>query len=216
MPASLRPNLSRPYHRRTLAVALVALLAAALACGGPGTSGPTTGERATGLALTAAALLTGAAAASVTPATSTSLPSNTPAATFTATLGPSTAIASATATASPAPTDCPKDDSDFVADITIPDGTHFAPGAAFNKTWRLRNNGACTWTTAYQLRFVSGEQMSGAPVNLPGLVAPGATVDITVPFAAPAGAGKHRSQWRLFTPAGIPFGTQPYVEITVP
>ncbi|PIU90073.1 MAG: hypothetical protein COS63_04110, partial [Anaerolineae bacterium CG06_land_8_20_14_3_00_57_67] len=44
----------------------------------------------------------------------------------------------------------------FVADITVPDGASFAPGAAFTKTWRLKNIGTCTWTTSYALVFVSG------------------------------------------------------------
>ena len=29
----------------------------------------------------------------------------------------------------------------FVADVTVPDGTIFSPGAAFTKTWRLKNAG---------------------------------------------------------------------------
>ena len=32
----------------------------------------------------------------------------------------------------------------FIADVTIPDGTHFTPGAAFKKTWRIRNIGTCS------------------------------------------------------------------------
>ncbi|HGJ66308.1 TPA: hypothetical protein ENS27_13160, partial [bacterium] len=42
----------------------------------------------------------------------------------------------------------------FVADVTVPDGTSFAPGAAFIKTWRLKNIGTCTWTGKYGLSFV--------------------------------------------------------------
>jgi hypothetical protein len=103
-----------------------------------------------------------------------------------------------------------------VTDVTVPDGTHFAPGAAFNKTWRLRNSGPCTWTTEYQFRFSGGEDMGGASVNLAGVVAPGATVDITVAFVAPAGTGTHRGTWRMFSPGGTAFGTEPYVEIKVP
>ena len=33
----------------------------------------------------------------------------------------------------------------FVADVTIPDNTVIAPGTTFTKTWRVRNDGNCTW-----------------------------------------------------------------------
>lgn len=89
------------------------------------------------------------------------------------------------------------DAAQFVADVTIPDGTAFQPGATFNKTWRLKNVGTCTWTTAYNLVFVSGDQL-GAPtsVALP-TVAPGQTVDLTVAMQAPASAGTYRGYWQL-------------------
>jgi hypothetical protein len=66
------------------------------------------------------------------------------------------------------------DQAQFVADVTIPDGTSLAPGATFLKTWRLKNIGTCTWTTSYSAVFSSGDQM-GAPavINLPASVAPG-------------------------------------------
>ena len=41
----------------------------------------------------------------------------------------------------------------FVADVTVPDGTSYAANTAFRKTWRLKNIGACTWTTSYALVF---------------------------------------------------------------
>src|SRR5687768_151168 len=34
----------------------------------------------------------------------------------------------------------------FIKDVSIPDGTVFAPGASFTKTWRMRNEGTCTWS----------------------------------------------------------------------
>ena len=50
----------------------------------------------------------------------------------------------------------------FVSDLTAPDGATFAPGTAFTKTWRLKNIGTCTWTTAYHLVWVGGDTL-GAP-----------------------------------------------------
>ena len=99
----------------------------------------------------------------------------------------------------------------FVADITVPDGTNFAPGAAFTKTWRLKNIGTCTWTTSYALVFVSGSQM-GAPsvVNLPTSVAPGGTVDVSANMTAPAVNGHYRGYWQLRNASGVLFGIGTY------
>ena len=77
----------------------------------------------------------------------------------------------------------------FVADVTVPDGTKYAPGTAFTKTWRLKNIGTCTWTKAYALVFVSGDRMTGDKVTqLKGNVAPGQTVDISIELTAPVEA----------------------------
>ena len=40
-----------------------------------------------------------------------------------------------------------------------------APGVQFTKTWRLKNVGACVWTTSYRIALFRGEQM-GAPSSL--------------------------------------------------
>ena len=99
----------------------------------------------------------------------------------------------------------------FVGDITVPDGTSFAPGTAFTKTWRLRNIGTCTWTTSYALVFVSGSQM-GAPsvVNLTSSVAPNGTIDISVNMTAPAVNGHYRGNWQLRNASGVLFGIGTY------
>jgi hypothetical protein len=95
----------------------------------------------------------------------------------------------------------------FVADVTVPDGTNFAPGAAFKKTWRLKNIGTCTWTTSYSLVFDSGERMGGpTPVNLPVTVAPGQTVDLTVDMTAPSAAGVYIGYWKFKNASGGLFG----------
>ena len=77
-------------------------------------------------------------------------------------------------TVSPPPAGC--DRAQFIADVTVPDGTSFAPGIGFSKTWRLKNVGTCTWTTAYALVFDTGEKMGGPDlVSLPNTVTPGQT-----------------------------------------
>ena len=94
----------------------------------------------------------------------------------------------------------------FVADVTVPDGTNYAPGTAFRKTWRLKNIGTCTWSDV-SLIFVSGEKM-GAPTSaaLPATVAPGQTVDISVDMTAPSAAGHYFGYYKLKSTAGGEFG----------
>jgi len=48
-----------------------------------------------------------------------------------------------------AQTNC--DRAQFVSDLTAPDGSSFATGSAFTKTWRLMNAGTCTWNASYNL-----------------------------------------------------------------
>src|SRR5690606_15189824 len=84
-------------------------------------------------------------------------------------------------TETPEPTAGCTDLATFVQDVTIPDGTVVRPGQAFTKTWRLRNDGTCTWTTAYAIVFTGGNAMGGpAAQALPVSVAPGGSVDISI------------------------------------
>jgi hypothetical protein len=99
---------------------------------------------------------------------------------------------------------------EFVADLTVPDGTAFTAGQNFVKTWRLKNIGSSTWTTAYSLIFAGGEVMDGpASVPLPASVPPGGTLDISVDLVAPPKPGSYRGYWNLKTPDGKIFGLGP-------
>lgn len=103
------------------------------------------------------------------------------------------------------PAGCNK--ASFVADITVPDGTLFSPGATFTKTWRIKNSGSCGWTTAYNLIYYSGEQMSApTALVLPKATAPGQTVDLTLNMTAPTAPGKYRGYWILRNATGALFG----------
>ena len=89
----------------------------------------------------------------------------------------------------------------FVRDVSIPDGSQIAPGAAFTKTWRLRNAGVCTWN-GYSLVFDSGDQMGGTAQTI-GSVAPGQEADVSVNFTAPTTPGTYRSYWRIRNASGV-------------
>lgn len=111
-----------------------------------------------------------------------------------------------TGTVTPTPSGC-TDKAQFVSDVTVPDGTIFAPNTVFSKTWRLKNVGTCTWTTSYALMFDSGEKMGGPDsAAMPTNVASGQTVDITISLTAPATAGTKRGYWKFKNASGTPFG----------
>jgi hypothetical protein len=96
----------------------------------------------------------------------------------------------------------------FVKDVTIPDGTLLSPGEVFTKVWRLQNRGTCTWTPDYMLVYTSGDPMgSTTAVRLPGNVAPGQTVDVSVTLTAPNSIGRFTGYWMLRNASGALFGT---------
>ena len=123
----------------------------------------------------------------------------------------------ATVTPPPAPTSAQAADrAQYVADVTVPDGSDYTPGAEFTKTWRIKNAGSTTWSTSYKLVFLSGDQMgSNTSVALTGNVAPGETVDISVVLTAPSAAGRYRGYWKMQNAAGQFFDDSIYVEIDV-
>jgi hypothetical protein len=107
-------------------------------------------------------------------------------------------------------------DSQYVADVTIPDGTVMGLGASFVKTWRVKNSGTCDWDAGFQLLYVSGDQMSGpASVSLPAVPAGGQT-DISVNLTAPGSYGTHKGTWRIRSDTGTLFGTNLIVIISIP
>lgn len=105
--------------------------------------------------------------------------------------------------------------SQFVADVTVPDGTIFTPGAVFTKIWRVRNNGTCSWEN-YSLVFVSGTQMAGSALFPVPDTPPGQTADLTVPMTAPTNYGAYTGLWRMRDANGKVFGTNLTVVINVP
>lgn len=141
------------------------------------------------------------------PATATDVP-----ATNTATQEaiPATGETEASATPTPTPTpfvpenaaDCVNQAS-FVSDVTIPDNSNIAAGAAFVKTWRVRNTGTCIWWAGYTLTHYSENAMS-APASVPLPVTnPGDSADISVDLIAPSVAGVYRGNFVIENPEGL-------------
>lgn len=177
-----------------------------------------TDSDATTIAATSAAIFTRAAETAAvtgiptatTASQATALPTNT----LVPTLPPPTATN----------TPIPCNRASFVKDVTYADNSEIPAGVTFTKTWRIKNNGSCTWNSSYVLLFDSGEQM-GAPATAsitPGTVSPGATVDISVDLTAPTTPGSYQGKFKLRSPDNIVFGINAdgqgpfWVKIVVP
>lgn len=146
---------------------------------------------------TAAALTVAAMSTQPTPFNTPTLPP--PQATNTAVSFPTLALPTSTSVVPPTAT-C--DLAQFIRDISIPDGSVFAPGATFTKTWRLKNVGTCTWS-GYSLVFDSGDSMGGTSPTSIGTVGPGQEVDLSVNLTAPAAGGSYRGYWRIRNSSGV-------------
>jgi polar amino acid transport system substrate-binding protein len=112
----------------------------------------------------------------------------------------------------------------FVADLTYPDYnmttfTLLPPNTPFQKGWRIRNTGSCTWNTSYVLRFVNGNHpyaaMSGAPTPILSIVPPGGDYDLYVNLVSPPTPGVYQATWALTNPSGQVFGQRLWVAIQV-
>lgn len=154
--------------------------------------------------------------------TPTGMAAETPQAPPSPTLSQATAPAPTATSVPPSPTPVPCDRAKFVKDVTYIDNSEVAPGADFVKTWRLQNDGSCTWTTGYAIIFTSGTSM-GAPasVPMPASVAPGATVDVSVDLTAPEDGGTYKAEFKLRNASNTVFGlgdsAKPFwVQIKVP
>jgi hypothetical protein len=109
------------------------------------------------------------------------------------------------ATATPVPCN----QMQFVKDVNYPDDTALDPGTTFDKTWRLKNTGSCTWNSDYVLIFDHGDAL-GSPASVlltDGKVHPGETIDATVSdLVAPNSAGTYQGFWKVRDGSGHIFG----------
>jgi transcriptional regulator with XRE-family HTH domain len=99
----------------------------------------------------------------------------------------------------------PGDASEFIADVTIPDGLVMPPKFRFEKTWRIRNAGSTPWLGRWLAR--DGAAMGhGVPQSPPRVriadTAPGHGVDITVPLRAHLLAGTAQIRWKMVDDGG--------------
>jgi hypothetical protein len=114
--------------------------------------------------------------------------------------------------ASPVATVC--DNSVYISDVTIPDGTVIPAGQSFTKTWKVSNTGTCAWTTTYQLVFIAGDSLGGKATAIGKVVNPGETADVSVVLTSTSATGTITGTWKLTNDKGQPFGTQLTVVIS--
>jgi hypothetical protein len=197
----------------SIVISIMVLAVVLSACGSGGetakTSEPSAADIYTSVAQTVVAQITSAKAKDTpVPEKSTDTPEPIAA--------PQTENTEAPAEAQPGPTSttiC--DNSAFLSDVTIPDGTVLAPGQTFTKTWKMQNSGACAWTKDYTIARLSGSSMDGEPTNLKALVDIWKKADISVDLVAPTKNGTYTGYWKLKNASGAWFGTSVYVKIVV-
>ncbi|MFN3490981.1 MAG: NBR1-Ig-like domain-containing protein [Anaerolineales bacterium] len=186
--------------RKPLLFTFAILLIVQLACNAP-SNAATPDTFATLNALYTASALTVQAGGTATPGLP--LP--------TATLEPAQATSTAGVGTTAPTSKC--DAAQFLADVTYPDGSTLAPNTSFVKIWRIKNVGACTWTTSYALVFFGGDPMSApAAVALADSVAPGQYIEIPVTLKSPNSDGNFTGYWKLRNASGALFGIGPQAD----
>lgn len=96
----------------------------------------------------------------------------------------------------------------LISDVTVPDGTQFLPHSGFNKTWRLKNTGTCTWDSSYQVVHAGGHRLGAVSAFFPlrDTVFPGQTIDLTINMVSPDTPGTYQSDWKLQNAQAQGFG----------
>lgn len=108
----------------------------------------------------------------------------------------------------------------FEGDVTIPDGTVLKGGEDFQKVWKIRNTGTCTWDEGFTLVYIGGSTPNLDPVNFEfkksdDFVAGGEAINIGINLTAPCAVGKYEGHWRMRNDGGYYFGTllSVYIEV---
>ncbi|WP_374118754.1 NBR1-Ig-like domain-containing protein [Allokutzneria sp. A3M-2-11 16] len=94
----------------------------------------------------------------------------------------------------------PGDASEFIADVTIPDGTLMPPLFIFEKTWRIKNSGTVPWIGRLLARdgAAAGYGVPHSPSHTPiPDTMPGEIVDISVAIRAQPLAGTSQARWKM-------------------
>ncbi len=142
----------------------------------------------------------------------TSIPPTQPSPTFT----PLPPTPTPAVTLTPTPTEGPcTNDLTFLDDVTIEDGTTFAPGAPMDKQWLVQNDGTCDWDETYTLKWVGGLPLGVSEVQPIFPAKAGVQATLRIVFTAPAEPGTYQTVWQAADPEGNLFGETVFMEIVV-
>jgi hypothetical protein len=111
------------------------------------------------------------------------------------------------------------DNSQYLADVTFPDGSEIVSGGEIVKTWQVKNLGPCTWNTKYHIIYgwggIGTNWNTMHPVAFPATVLPGENLEITIDLKAPSKTGNYSAAFRLQNDKGYNFGASLTIVITV-
>jgi hypothetical protein len=107
------------------------------------------------------------------------------------------------------------ENSTYIGDVTIPDGTVLALGEVFVKKWTLKNTGFCMWKASDMLTFFQGDSMSGQNTEIGRSIGSGDEANIEVTLTAPATEGTYTGYWIMADEFGYSFGMPFFVQIVV-
>jgi len=128
---------------------------------------------------------------------------------------PTAAASSAPSLTAPSPGPPCTNGLTYVQDLSVPDGSNFAPGQTIDKRWQVRNSGTCNWDRSYGLKLISGDSMGNQSL-LPLFPArAGAAAILEIHFTAPPSGGLYECHWQAVDPQGQPFGDAVYMQISV-
>jgi hypothetical protein len=99
--------------------------------------------------------------------------------------------------------------SQFVEDVTIPDGTVMQPGQKFRKIWRIQNTGTCAWDQGFGFTIWAGPSMGANPIYFSVRDQPigaGGIVDFGLDMRAPYQPGEYVAHWVMISDTGKTFG----------
>ncbi len=220
-----------------ISISILMLVVFILTACGKGTSTPTAASGSNGVytriwqTVAAGQTLTAAAATPTlapteTPAVSvTPKNTNTPLVSATseggATAAPTSGVTNVpTNTRAPQPTSANAcDNSQFIADVTLADGTEVLPGQTLVKTWRIKNLGPCVWNQDYTLAFGWGgdgtEWNTADSTHFNKKVAVGDTIDVSIELKMPSKSGTYGATFRTMNDNDFYFGPSLTILIVV-
>jgi hypothetical protein len=106
-------------------------------------------------------------------------------------------------------------DSLFLEDLSLPDGTAVRAGSELVKRWSVANEGTCDWDEGYRLVHVDGDGLLGPDAVALFPARAGSTAVWEVVFRAPDEPGTYRSVWQAQAPDGALFGEMVYISVVV-